>query len=196
MKRNLIRIQQFLLNPKSACRNVLNLPLTGVNLLATKPLTVQIPPATGIISTPTGFLQSENLHPLEENTRVQVSKRPKTSSHWRNWYVGRFTSTKSIHSLEQSSRPRASQRNKTPSGWSDPPADRHLSVQKTPMGGGRQPARIRKKPLPGTPRGARPEDPDPANRNKSLPRAAGSEHQKANKKGGSRSRSPTGTPCE
>ena len=98
MKRNLIRIQQFLLNPKSACRNVLNLPLTGVNLLATKPLTVQIPPATGIISTPTGFLQSENLHPLEENTRVQVSKRPKTSSHWRNWYVGRFTSIQ-IHPL-------------------------------------------------------------------------------------------------
>ena len=51
-----------------------------------------------------------------------------------------------------------------------------------------------KKPLPGIPRGARPEDPDPANRNKSLPRAAGSEHQKANKKGGSRSLTPDGNP--
>ena len=47
-----------------------------------------------------------------------------------------FPASKSIHSLEQSSRPRASQRNKTPSGWSDPPADRHLSVQKPPDGGG------------------------------------------------------------
>ena len=54
------------------------------NLPVTKLLTDQIPPATGTISTPTGLLRSENLHPLEKNTRVPASRRPKTSSHWRN----------------------------------------------------------------------------------------------------------------
>ena len=47
---------------------------------------------------PTGLLQSENLHPLEESTRRLASKRLKTSDHWRNWYVGRLPSIQ-IHPL-------------------------------------------------------------------------------------------------
>ena len=120
-------IQQFLPNPKSACRNVPDRPLTGGirtredfpahrilhplgqftrqrtsqrprspthwrNQPAAKTLTVRIPPVAGTISTPIGLLQSENLHPLEENTRAPASKRPETSIHWRNWYVGMLPS--------------------------------------------------------------------------------------------------------
>ena len=115
----MIRIQQFLSNPKSACRNVPDRPLTGGistredfpahrilhplgqftrqrtsqrprspthwrNQPAAKTLTVRIPPVAGTISTPIGLLQSENLHPLEENTRAPAFKRPETSIHWRN----------------------------------------------------------------------------------------------------------------
>lgn len=54
------------------------------NQPAAKTLTVRIPPVAGTISTPIGLLQSENLHPLEENTRAPASKRPETSIHWRN----------------------------------------------------------------------------------------------------------------
>ena len=123
----MIRIQQFLPNPKSACRNVPDRPLTGGirtredfpahrilhplgqftrqrtsqrprspthwrNQPAAKTLTVRIPPVAGTISTPIGLLQSENLHPLEENTRAPAFKRPETSIHWRNWYVGMLPS--------------------------------------------------------------------------------------------------------
>ena len=52
------------------------------NLPAIKPLTVQIPPATGIISTPTGLLQPENLHSLEELVRWQIYQHPNPSTHW------------------------------------------------------------------------------------------------------------------
>ena len=53
------------------------------NQPAAKTLTVRIPPVAGTISTPIGLLQSENLHPLEENTRAPAFKRPETSTHWR-----------------------------------------------------------------------------------------------------------------
>ena len=62
------------------------------NQPAAKTLTVRIPPVAGTISTPIGLLQSENLHPLEENTRAPAFKRPETSIHWRNWYVGMLPS--------------------------------------------------------------------------------------------------------
>ena len=101
MKRNLIRIQQFLLNHKSACRNISNHPLTeGIRCMRTSPRTksstlwdnspantyLSVPdhPLTGITSTSTGLPQSENLHPLEKSTSRPASRRPVPSTHWRN----------------------------------------------------------------------------------------------------------------
>ena len=101
MKRNLIRIQQFLLNHKSACRNISNHPLTeGIRCMRTSPRTksstlwdnspantyLSVPdhPLTGITSTSTGLPQSENHHPLEKSTSRPASRRPVPSTHWRN----------------------------------------------------------------------------------------------------------------
>ena len=83
MKRNLIRIQQFLLNHKSACRNISDHPLTeGIRCMRTSPRTksstlwdnsptntsLSVPnhPLTGITSTSTGLPASKNLQWAEE----------------------------------------------------------------------------------------------------------------------------------
>ena len=71
-------------SPANAPLSIPDRPLTGGIKPAAKTLTVRIPPVAGTISTPIGLLQSENLHPLEENTRAPASKRPETSIHWRN----------------------------------------------------------------------------------------------------------------
>lgn len=58
----------------------------------------------GTISTPIGLLQSENLHPLEENTRAPASKRPETSIHWRIGTLVCFPASGFSHPLEESAR--------------------------------------------------------------------------------------------
>ena len=104
MKRNLTRIQQFLLKPKSACRNVSNHPPAGGicphadfprtesptpwdNSPANSPLSVPNLPLTGGIGTLTGLPASRSIHSLDESTRCQASHSPDSSSHWNNRYV-------------------------------------------------------------------------------------------------------------
>lgn len=94
MKRNLIRIQQFLLNPKSACRNVLNLPLTGEIRTHTDFPTYQILHPLEQFHLPTHLSASQMAHSLEESARYQAAHSPNSSSHWNNQYAHRLSTVR------------------------------------------------------------------------------------------------------